>query len=68
MAVSPIDLPWLKAVHAKRPLQLASPDGRARMLLDGSPVAFVNELIRLAEIGQQVEEKARARAHLRLVH
>lgn len=68
MAVSPIDLTWLKAVHAEQPMQLGSPDGRVRALLDGNAPAFVSELIRLAEIGQKVERQAGDRAALKVVH
>ena len=51
-----IDFAWLKALQARKGLQLTTLETPAGAVhVDGKPQAFAAELIRLAEIGQKLE-------------
>ena len=51
-----VDFTWLKALQARKGLQLTTCETPAgKVHVDGQPAAFVAELIRLAEIGQKLE-------------
>lgn len=54
-----LDFGTLKDLHARKRLQLQTSVGLTGTAhLDNDPVALVTELIRLAEIGQKVEQQA----------
>lgn len=51
-----IDFAWLKALQARKGLQLVTAETPPGIVhVDGKPEAFTAELIRLAEIGHKLE-------------